>query len=105
MDLGAVDEGPVGGVEVGDGPSRDLAGEFDGKVLLGDAGVFDGEIVALDDAADADQCSGVASKGFALLRALVDGEIQLGVYQSHGMRGETLTLIPERRERDTRELK
>lgn len=55
-EIGVVDDGSVGGVEVAEQPFARVG--VDGEVIGGDAGVFDGEVVAPDEAADSELGSG-----------------------------------------------
>lgn len=50
---GAVDEGSVGGVEVGDSPEGGFSEEAYGEMFLGDGRILDGEGVAANYSADA----------------------------------------------------
>jgi hypothetical protein len=52
LDLGTIEDGAVGGVEVEEDPFTRPG--FDGEVISGDAGVFDRDIVTTNDAADSD---------------------------------------------------
>lgn len=56
IERGVVDYGSVGGVQVSDHPLTRFG--VDDEVVGGDAGVFDGEVVAADDPADSDLGSG-----------------------------------------------
>ncbi|CAL9753555.1 unnamed protein product, partial [Musa acuminata subsp. burmannicoides] len=73
-DLAVVDEGAVGGVEVGHSPTVGVVEEPEYEVLW----EAPGEVIALDDEADTGDGAGLALYGLALPRALLHGQSECG---------------------------